>query len=204
MALTVLPSRAELSLPFTCNFEDGQLIEMDLWLGIGAGGAHIGGRDTDPSGQDVNLFSLGDTTSVTLADGTLLLMMEPEQNRALIAGHDGAFEDGTCHLDLVARNEPVVVPQSSEAALWFRCDFPREGEVDSDRFGLFVEGGGTLVRHGIETNALWLETGDTVHLFAADEWPKGWLMSFNSKEMVAVSWSEGVPINSTECRVATE
>lgn len=90
-------------------------------------------------------------------------------------------------------------PQAG-AAFWTTCDFNREGELNSDSFLVLGSGLGQFIRNGRETGLVWLRTGDTFHLFAEDEWPQRWLLSFNSNDKTAVSYSEGIAVHAASCR----
>ena len=108
---------------------------------------------------------------------------------------------------------------NASAASWTTCDFEDEGTVRTDSFAVYGDRGGENIvndsgevlsglgeyyRGGQEMVVTWRRTGNTFHLFAVDEEPQLWLLSFSSHDRTAVSLSGGVPVYASTCRAGRE
>lgn len=103
----------------------------------------------------------------------------------------------------------AAVPAKAETAFWFTCDFPAEPDQTIISFGLYASSGEGFLTFDPEDEArpiVWMETGDTVHIFAKDQVPQTWLISFNSEELQGISFAYGQdePSLSTSCRGGAE
>jgi hypothetical protein len=99
----------------------------------------------------------------------------------------------------------IAAPASAGVTpAYVTCDFMREGQLTTDTLGMWHEDQAVLTVMGFDQEAMTRRTGGTIHVFSKEEWPHRWLWAINMQERTAISFSEGYPITSSECRGGAE